>query len=332
MHGVGAMRSVLPLLLVLPAAACGGTTTVTQDQPRLIASKGDRVLVAASIETETQGLGCGGGGDPRFGPSVLFVSETAGAAYERVVPEDARPLSRISVRDGVFYAIAQDDAGFAVVTSRDGRSWTQVATGQGEPHDLAVSDAGILVAHSTGVLASTDGVTWVDHAMTEGLYAPSVALVGHQIAVGTAADGVLRLSSDATAWTTHTISRLQSIWELIPAGDAVLVTGMADIGHGSEAVIGRLDLANAGATPTFRGAYTVHAVMTPAGLLDTSGYLAPIEAGGVGALAPHVAPFESASVDGTRVQLLRNGAVSTSLDGGHTFGAAVALPRVRIEE
>ncbi|CAN5761357.1 hypothetical protein BH11MYX3_BH11MYX3_44440 [soil metagenome] len=320
------------LLLALPAvAACDDQGTVTRDSARLISASGPRVVVAASSETETPSLGCGGGGDPQLGPSVLFVSDDSGVHFDRVMPDDARPLTRIGVKDGVFYGIAQDAGAFSVVTSGDGRTWTQVATKQGEPHDLSITTTGLAVAHSTGVLTSSDGTTWVDHPMTEGLYAPSVAQVGERLVVATAADGTLRIGN-GTTWSTRRIPSMTSIWELIPAGDALLATGTLNRTSGDTAfTIARIDLSSDSA-PTFGEGYTTHPVITPAGLLDTSGNLAPINATGVGTLAPFVEPFESAMVDGNRVQLLRGGKVTTSTDGGRTFGAPVALPIVSIEE
>ncbi len=335
LHGCPPMisrRLAYALLLALPAVtACSDGGAVTKDSARLISASGSRVVVAASSETTTPSLGCGGGGDPRLGPSVMFVSDNSGIRFDRVIPDDARPLTRIGVKDGVFYGIAQDAGAFAVVTSGDGRTWTQVASHPGEPHDLSITATGLAVAHSTGVLTSSDGSTWIEHTITEGLYAPSVAQLGERLVVATAADGTLRIGSGST-WTTRRIPSMTAIWELIPAGDALLATGTASrSGADSAFTISRLDLAS-DAAPTFGDGYTTHPVITPAGLLDTSGNLAPLTATGVGALAPFVAPFESAMVDGNRVQLLRAGQVTTSTDGGRTFGVPVALPILSIEE
>jgi hypothetical protein len=67
-------------------------------------------------------------------------------------------------------------------------------------------------------------------------------------------------------------------------------------------------------------------VITPLGLLDTSGQLATIDGTEVGAFSPFMPAFESATVDGNTVQVLRNGTISVSADGGRTFGAPIALP------
>lgn len=321
-------RSLASLLLLLPAAAaCTDETVTTQDSARLIAVSGSRVVVAASSETEQPSLGCGGGGDPVLGPSVLFVSDNGGASYERLVPSDARPLTRISVKDGVFYGIAQDSSAgaFAIVRSTDGRTWTQVATKPGEAHDLSITAGGFAAAHGTGVLTSVDGITWTDNAMSEGLYAPSVTQVGGQLVAASAADGVLHLRS-GSAWTKKPVVSMTSIWALIPTESALLVTGVRTVSGGdSRVVIGRVDLS--GELPTtFSEGQTTHPLITPAGLLDNSGYLAPLETQGVGALRPFIPAFEAATVDGNTVQLLRSGEVVVSTDGGHTFGSPIALP------
>ena len=320
------------LLLSLPfAAACDDSQTVTKDAARLITASGPHVVVAASSETTTPSLGCGGGGDPQLGPGVLFVSDDTGATFERIVPENMAALTRIGVKDGVFYGIAQEGFSFAVMTSGDGRTWTKVAAHDGEPHDLSISDGGLAIAYSQGVLTSTDGSTWLDHPMTSSLYAPSVVQVGEQLVVGSAADGSLHLATGNT-WTTRSVYGMTAIWELIPAANALLVTGTASFDAGPTVfTIARVDLAS-DARPTYADGFTTHPVVTPAGLLDTSGELAPIEGNSVGALAPFVDPFESAIVDGQNVRVLRSGTISTSVDGGRTFGTAVALPIVSIAQ
>jgi hypothetical protein len=321
-------RSLASLLLILPAAAaCTDEMVTTQDSARLISVNGTRVVVAASSETEQPSLGCGGGGDPLLGPSVLFVSDDSGASYERVVPEDVRPLTRIGVKGGVFYAIAQENSGdaFAILRSPDGRTWTQVAQKQGAGHDLSISASGLAVGHGTGVLTSVDGTTWTDNPISGGgFYAPSVAQVGSQLVVSSAADGVLHLRTGST-WTQKPVPGMTSIWTLIPTETALLVTGVRQVGGQSRFVIASVDLS--GEVPTtFSEGQTTHAVVTPLGLLDTSGYLAPLQATGVGALTPFVPAFESATVEGNTVQLLRSGEVFVSADGGRTFGSPIALP------
>ena len=321
-------RLLASLVAIAPlSAACTDSQTVTtSDAARLIAASGPRVVVAASSETEQPSLGCGGGGDPALGPSVLFVSEDNGVRYERVEPADARPLVRIGVKDGVFYGVAQADGGsaFAIVRSADGRSWTELVSKTGTANDLSITDSGVAVAYSQGVLSSTDGTTWTDRAFPQGLWAPSVAQVGGTIVLASPEEGALQIATE-TGWTRRPIANMQSIWELIPAGGALLVTGNGQWGSDVRQAIARVDLGS-DATPSFLYASMVRPVVTPAGLLDTSGQLAPIEGTTLGSLQPFVAPFQSATVTGDRVQLLRDGAVSISTDGGRTFGAPVALP------
>src|SRR4051812_18259255 len=310
-------RRLAAFLILLPAAACtdDGKTT-TSDAARLIAAAGPHVVVAASIETEQPSLGCGGGGDPALGPSVMFVSDDSGVHYDRVEPTDARPLVRIGVKDGVFYGIAQGDgaASFSVMTSADGRSWTELIARPGVAHDLSLTSGGIAVAYSQGVLSSPDGVAWTDHTVTSGLYAPSVAQVGETLVLASPEDGTLSIAN-GTGWNRRPIAGMQSIWELIPADGALLATGTATLEGEPVSAIARIDLSNEIA-PTFTTGSAVHPVMTPIGLLDTSGQLAAITDGFVGAPAPHVAAFQSAAVEGNTVQLLRDGSVSISADGG----------------
>jgi hypothetical protein len=264
---------------------------------------------------------------------VLFVSDDSGVHYERVEPTDARPLVRIGVKDGVFYGVAQASGGtaFAIVRSTDGRSWTELVSKTGTANDLSITDTGVAVAYSQGVLSSTDGTTWTDRAFPQGLWAPSVAQVGGTIVLASPEEGVLQIATE-TGWTRRPVAQMESIWELIPAGagGALLVTGNGQFDGDYRQVIARVDLGS-DASPSYLYASMVRPVVTPAGLLDTSGQLAPIEGTTLGALKPFVAPFQSATVTGQTVQLLRDGSVTVSTDGGATFGAPVALPIQSVE-
>ena len=208
--------------------------------------------------------------------------------------------------------------------STDGRSWTELVTKTGTANDLSNSDTGVAVAYSQGVLSSTDGSTWTDRAFPQGLWAPSVAQVGGTIVLASPEEGALQIATE-TGWTRRPIANMQSIWELIPAGDALLVTGNGQFDGDARQAIARVDLGS-DATPTYLYASMVRPVVTPAGLLDTSGQLAPIEGTTLGALKPFVDPFQSATVTGQTVQLLRDGSVTISTDGGKTFGAPITLP------
>ncbi|MBA3460633.1 MAG: hypothetical protein H0T46_11760 [Deltaproteobacteria bacterium] len=318
----------LSILLLLPAAAActDGQTVTTSDAARLVAASGPRVVVAASSETEQPSLGCGGGGDPLLGPSVLFVSENSGATYERIEPADTRALVRIGVKAGVFYSIAQGDgaSSFSVLSSTDGRTWTELVSRTGVPHDFSLSGAGFAVAHSGGVLSSTDGSAWTDRATGSNLYAPSVAQVGETLVLASPEEGTL-LVANGTGWDRRSIPKMQSIWELIPAAGGLLVTGVATLDGETTSAIARVDLAT-DSVPTYLPGYVVRPVITPLGLLDTSGNLAAIDGSEVGSFAPFMPSFESATVDGNSVQVLRNGTISVSADGGRTFGAPIALP------
>ena len=321
-------RAFASLLLVLPAAAActDGSSATTTDAARLVAASGSRVVVAASTETEQPSLGCGGGGDPLLGPSVLFVSDDAGGSFERFEPSDARPLVRIGVKNGVFYGIAQgsDASSFSIVSSADGRTWTELVNRAGVPHDLSLSGPGLAVAYSNGVLSSSDGTTWTDRPTATNLYAPSIAQVGETLVLATPEEGVLLLAN-GTGWDRRPVPKMQSIWELIPAAGGLLVTGSAMIDGEYTSTIARVDLASS-ATPTYLAGNAVHPVITPLGLLDTSGRLAAIEGTAIGSFTPFVEPFESATVEGNTVQVLRTGTMSISTDGGRTFGAPIALP------
>jgi hypothetical protein len=330
------------ILLAAPAVGCGALdldpdpdpVPMSEDHPRVVAVSGDRVVVAASIEDEATEFGCGGGGDPSFGASVLFVSNDRGITFDRVVPFDDRPLTRLAVRDGVFYGTVQAGFGLAVMTSVDGVSWTEIATAYAPPHDLIASEAGLAVSHAYGLLTSTDGVTWVDHVMTiDGeLYAPSVARTSDAIVVGTAADRPLRFSPDAETWTERLIPNLYSVWQLIPAGDEVVIVGTGRLPGGAIGPgIARLALDEVEATPIFSALTGDHHVLlTPSGLLDTGGNLWAVDAlTGIGAPVPHIAPFTSGTVDGDLVIILRDNLITISTDGGGVFSTGVSLPVIR---
>lgn len=323
------MHRTLLLSLVVPAAAaCTEPMQITEDTPIGVATSGDRVLVAATEETENTGFGCGGGGG-NYGPSVLFVSGDRGTSFERVVPADSRALTRIASRGGMFYAIAEDlEGGFGVMSSPDGATWTEVAHGDRYASALAVSPSAIVVAHNAGVLISTDGVTFVDRPISDNFaWNASVAHLDGTIVLGTGADGVLKLSTDGGAWRTHRVPGFDSVFQLIAAGDSLLVSGYAN----NTTAIARLDLANLTAPPVVRYGFANTSVLTPAGLLETGGRLAPFDANGVGEPVDHLSPFNAAAVNANEVVLLRNRQIETSTDGGLTFGGAIELPIVTTE-
>ncbi len=322
-------RTLLLSFLVPAAAACTEPMQTTEDTPIAVSTSADRVVVAATQETETTGFGCGGGGGS-FGPSVLFVSGDRGASFERVVPPDARPLTHITSRSGVFYAIAHsNEGGFAIVSSPDGQTWTELAHSDRSAEDLAVSDDAIVVAHSAGVLISTDGTTFVDRPLGgETFYwQASVAHVNGTIAMGTGADGILRLSTDGGAWRTYQVPGFDGVTQLIAAGDSLLVGGWAN----STTAFARLDLANLSAPPVVRYGFANTAVLTPAGLLESGGRLAPLSANGVGEPVNHLSPFNAAAVDANEVVVVRGRQIETSTDGGLTFGGTIELPIVTTE-
>lgn len=315
------MRKLVFASLLAPLAACPGPAQ--HDRPLAVAASGDHVIATAAMETDTGGFGCGGG-DVEYGDSALFVSDDRGATFERIEPPDARPLTFISARDGLFFAIAhQNDGAFGVVRSTDGRVWTQVAVGNRFADDLSLSSDAILVAHSAGVLASSDGATWNERPLsTSELYQPRVARTRGEIVVGTAGVGTLEISTEVGGWRQLAVPGFQAIHQLLGAGDAVLVVGYRDDGP----AIARVDIGERELPPAVRAGSWSHAVVTPAGLLDSSGTLATLDASGIGEPAPHIDPFTSATVDGNRVVVLREGAISASNDGGRTFQPVGSLP------
>jgi len=321
-------RTLLLSLLVPAAAACTEPMQITEDTPIAVATSAQRVVVAATEETETTGFGCGGGGG-NYGRSILFISGDRGASFERVVPQDERPLTHITSRGGVFYAVAHsNDGSFGVVSSTDGQAWTELARGDHYAADITASANAVVIAHSSGVLVSTDGVTFVERPLGEqSFWQASVAEVNGTLALGTGADGVLQLSTEGGAWRTHTVHGFSSISQLIAAGDSLLVGGWAN----NAMAIARVDLANLAADPIIRYGFASSAVLTPAGLLENGGRLAPLSANGVGEPVDHLAPFNAAAVDANEVVLLRFGQIATSTDGGLTFGGTIDLPIVRTE-
>lgn len=316
------MRSILFASLL---AACTPTTT-SVDNPIAVAASGDHVVVAADVATTDTGFGCGGG-EAFLGNSVLFTSNDGGKTFARTVPTDTRPLIRIAARDGVFYAVAHDNGGqFAVVTSVDGVTWTEVASQPDYAQDFAATSDELVVAHATGVLTSPDGSLWTNHTIPgDGYFRPTIASAHGTIALGSSADGTLHISNDATTWTTRATG-LSGISQIMVSDSSLLVAGYAE---NRGAAIARVDLESTTIAPqVFATTYGGYALVTPAGLLDNSGTLASITATGIGAATAHVDAFVSGSVDGSTVAVLRTNELQLSHDGGATFGAAVALPIV----
>ena len=315
------MRAILFASLL---AACTPSTT-SVDNPIAVAASGDHVVVAADVATTDTGFGCGGG-EAFLGSSVLFVSNDGGKTFARTVPTDPRPLIRIAAHDGVFYAVAHDNNGqFAVVTSVDGTTWTEVASQPDYAQDFAAASDELVVAHATGMLTSADGSVWTNHPIAgSGYFRPSIASAHGMIALGSSADGMLHVTSDATTWTTRATG-LTSISQILVDEGSLLVAGYAE-NRGS--AIARIDLETTTASPVVTPTtYSGFALVTPAGLLDSSGTLAPLGAT-IGQGVAHVEPFVSAAVDGSTVAVVRTTSVQVSLDGGATFGASVALPIV----
>lgn len=326
------MRKLLLASLLLPACT-GGTepTTTVTDNPITAAASGDQIVVAANEATEQTGFGCGGG-QAQLGRSVLFVSGDRGETFERIVPSDERPLVRIASHDGVYYAVAHDnDGSFGVVTSADGKTWTEVANAQRFAQDFAAAEDLMVVAHATGVMTSADGSVWTDHEISgDAYYQASVARAYGTLAIGTNADGKLHLSSDGVAWREQPIAGLAGIDQVIASGNSLLLAG-----YGSERgpVLARIDLANPEASPVVKDkSYATRMFLTPAGLLDTSGTLTQIGEATFGNHTDHVAPFLTAAVDGSTVVIVRDNSIAISRDGGTTFDAAnLPLPIVKVE-
>jgi hypothetical protein len=313
--------------LLAPLAACPGPST-QHDRPLAVAASGDLVVTTAAMEVDSGGFGCGGG-DVDYGDSALFVSGDRGATFERIEPADARPLTFISARDGVFFAIAhENDGAFGVLRSTDGRAWTEVAAGNDFAADLAIANDAILVAHAAGVLASTDGATWNERSLsTADLYQARVARTRGEIVVGTAGGGTLEVSTEVGGWRELAVPGFTAIHQLLGAGDAVLVSGYRDDGP----AIARVDIAERELPPAVRAGTWSHAVVTPAGLLDSSGTLTTIDASGIGEPAAHIDSFTSATADGDHVVVLRDNTIAASSDGGRTFQNVGTLPLLTTE-
>ncbi len=325
------MRNLLLASLLLPACTSSSepTTTVT-DNPITAAARGDQIVVAANEATEETGFGCGGG-QAFLGRSVLFVSSDRGATFERIVPSDERPLVRMASHDGVFYAIAHgNDGSFGVVTSVDGKEWTEVAGAQRYAQDFATADDLMVVAHATGVMTSADGSAWTDHELAgDAYYQASVARVNGTLAIGTNVDGKLHLSTNAASWTERSIAGLDGIDQVIADGESLLVAGY---GAGRGAVLARVDLENSAPLAITDRSYATRMFLTPAGLLDTNGLLVDTATARFGATLGHVAPFTTAAVDGSTVILVRPDSLAISRDGGATFDAGtLPLPIVKVE-
>lgn len=324
------MRKLLLASLLLPACTTSEpvTTTVT-DNPITAAARGDTIVVAANEATEQTGFGCGGG-TAFLGRSVLFVSGDRGETFERLVPSDERPLVRIAQHDGVFYAVAHsNDGAFGVVTSIDGKQWTEVASASRYAQDFAAADDLMVVAHATGVMTSPDGSAWTDHDLGDGYYQASVARASGTLAIGTNVDGKLHLSSDAVTWREQQVTGLDGIDQVIASGDSLLVAGY---GQNRGPVLARVDLGGELAPIVRDKSYATRMFLTPAGLLDTNGALTSIEQATFGNHTDHTAPFLTAAVDGSTVVIVRESSIAISHDGGSTFDAAtLPLPIVKVQ-
>jgi hypothetical protein len=323
------MRKLLLASLLLPACTTTEPTTTVTDNPITAAANGDTIVVAANEATEQTGFGCGGG-TAFLGRSVLFVSGDRGETFERLVPSDERPLVRIAQHDGVFYAVAHsNDGAFGVVTSVDGKQWTEVASASRYAQDFAAADDLMVVAHATGVMTSPDGAAWTDHDLGDGYYQASVARAQGTLAIGTNVDGKLHLSSDATTWREQQVAGLDGIDQVIASGNSLLVAGY---GANRGPVLARVDLGNESAPIVRDKSYATRMFLTPAGLLDTNGSLTSIDDASFGTRTDHVAPFLTAAVDGSTVVIVRDKSIDISHDGGTTFDAAsLPLPIVQIE-
>lgn len=325
--------------LVLPLAslvACVHHTT--EDVPHAVAAVGDRVVVAASADTTTTGgFGCGGGLAPT-GTSVLFVSDDGGTKFERIEPDDDRAFAKIVAFSGRFYGLASSYYGTAILASSDGRTWTEVASAEAthyDAHDLVVVSDSLYAPSSTGYLASRDGVTWADHAVTGGWYNPVMAGTSDALVVGTA-NGTLAVSRAGGEFAQLDMPGMSWISQVVPLGKDVLVTAQTTTN-----TIARIDLTTRKIVQTVTDAGPV--LVTPAGILDHgTGKLAPVTASGIGTFADHGPAFSEGAVDGNRVVLLAtDGAAGTtsgpwsvivSNDGGASFEHAVELPTVTIKD
>jgi len=326
----------LALPFVLPLVACVHHTT--EDVPHSVAAAGDHVVVAASADTTTTGgFGCGGGLAPT-GSSVLFVSDDGGAKFERIEPDEDRAMAEIVAFGGRFYGLAAGPYGNAILSSPDGRAWTEVVpadTTHYDMNDLVVTSNGLYAPHSTGYLASSDGVAWTNEAVTGGWYNPVMAGTGEALVVGTA-NGTLTVSRSGGEWTQLDMPGMSWISQVVPLGKDVLVTAQTTTN-----TIARIDLTTRKIVQTMTDAGPV--LVTPAGLLDhDTGKLAPVTASGIGTFTDHGPAFSEGAVDGNRVVLLAtDGAVGTtsgpwsvivSNDGGVSFERAVELPTVTTKD
>lgn len=324
---------VLPLVSLV---ACIHSTT--EDVPHAVAAAGDHVVVAASADTTTTGgFGCGGGLAPT-GPSVLFVSDDGGAKFDRIEPDDDRALAEIVAFGGRFYGLTSGDYGNAILASPDGRTWTEVAPAdptRDGTHDLVVTSQGLYAPHSTGYLASSDGVAWANHAVAGSWYNPVMAGTSDALVVGTA-NGTLEVSRGGGEWTELEMPGISWVSQVVPLGKDVLVTAQTTTN-----MISRVDLTTGMIAQTVLDAGPV--LVAPAGILDhNTGKLAPVTASGIGTFTDHGPAFSSGSVDGNRVVLLAtDGAVGTnagpwsvivSNDGGSTYEHTVELPTVTTKD
>jgi hypothetical protein len=321
--------------LLLPLVAC--VHTATDDVPHGVAATGNLVVVAASADTTTTGgFGCGGGLAPT-GPGVMFVSDDGGATFDRIEAAGDQAVVKIVARQGRFYGLTSGPYGAAIVSSQDGRTWTEVAPAavtHYDTHDLVVASSGIYAPYASGYLASSDGVTWTDHPVSSGWYNPVMIGMRDTLVVGTA-NGTLDVSRGDGTWSQYNMPGMSWLSQVAPLGPDVLVTARMDTGN----VIARFDLETQAIVQTVAGAGPV--LVTPAGILDHgTGRLAPITASGIGAFADHGPAFADGAIDGNRVALIvpddiaspSSWSVVVSNDGGATFDREVELATVSIRD
>jgi hypothetical protein len=317
---------LLAVLLLAPTVAC---TSYDHDTTQRIATSGDNVVVAGATVTEGGGFGCGA---PSDGDAVLFVSADRGATFERVEPVDARPLTSLLARDGRFFALHSSYDGHAVVSSSDGRAWTELTTGATQASDLLVVGDRLVVVHSDGLRISPSALAdgaWTDRAMTTSfaMYEPRMTAVDGTLVVVNSIGQVAHSADQGESWEELVLPGIAGFHRLTTAGGHAIATAHAFDGSGGmRSILVGWDPMQPEAAQQVEIAEGIAMAAVPAGLLVADGTLARDTAQLDDRTSHAAGAFVDAAVDGDRVALLLADGVALSLDSGESFAPLGSLP------
>ena len=333
------LRTFLLVATALPVVSCSYEDVI---QVQAIAASQNTIIVVAR-NTEYDDVVCTPLSPCRSEPSELFLSTDGGQQFATVNIEGAYQFDSVVTFGGVFYALLTGDydgyQGFTIESSTDGITWIQVAASTDTPGRLIASNHGVFVSHSTGVLGTVDGTTWVDSPFGSALHPPltisSVVDVGDELILANG-DGSLLTSSNDVQWHTDSVNfadapstNVDSVALLGATADRVIAVVTVSRNFGEDDPSLALDSfapgdANANGFLSI-GESAAAMVNTPAGLLLGDGSIIT-DATHLEAHRSHHPAFVAGHCDGQRVILADNNSIHISTDGGATFGDPLQLP------